>query len=126
MEKQEKARGMLKSLLKVPKGVFAMSRPEQHVQIAKSVKVIDWLKTEMLDQQANLFKGLHHANQHIILDSLASLVMATYVMARRLGYSYREIDQVVRHKLREHIREGHQLEEWYGDLSALDDYINKR
>ncbi|BCU83392.1 hypothetical protein JIR001_31750 [Polycladomyces abyssicola] len=126
MEKQEKARGMLKSLLKVPKGVFAMSRPEQHVQIAKSVKVIDWLKTEMLDQQANLFKGLHHANQHIILDSLASLVMATYVMARRLGYSYREIDQVVIHKLREHIREGHQLEEWYGDLSALDDYINKR
>jgi hypothetical protein len=126
MEKQEKARGMLKSLLKVPKGVFAMSRPEQHVQIAKSVKVIDWLKTEMLDQQANLFKGLHHANQHIILDSLASLVMATYVMARRLGYPYREIDQVVRHKLREHIREGHQLEEWYGDLSALDDYINKR
>ncbi|OYD07939.1 MazG-like family protein [Paludifilum halophilum] len=103
-----------------------MSRPERSVHIAKSVKVIEWLKTELLDQVANLFKGLHYANQSLISDSLASLVVATYVLARRVGFSYREVDQAVTRKLREHTRERHQLEDWYGDLSQLEEYIGKR
>lgn len=103
-----------------------MNRPERGVQFAKSVKVIDWLKTEILDQLANLFKGIHHANQHVIIDSLSSLIVSTYVLARRIGFSYRELDQAVMEKLREHIREGHQLEQWYGDLSTLEEYVNKR
>ncbi|SFS36968.1 MazG-like family protein [Marininema halotolerans] len=103
-----------------------MSRPERNVHIAKSVKVIEWLKTELLDQIANLYKGLHQANQSLISDSLASLVIVVYVLARRVGVPYRELDQNVARKLREHTREGHQLEEWYGDLSQLEEYINKR
>jgi MazG-like family len=103
-----------------------MSRPERGLQFAKSVKVIDWLKTEMMDQVANLFKGLHYAHQHIIIDSLASLIISTYALARRMGISFRELDQTVVEKLRDHSKEGHQLEEWYGDLSMLDEYINKR
>ncbi|GGE05929.1 hypothetical protein GCM10011571_03800 [Marinithermofilum abyssi] len=103
-----------------------MSRPERNVQIAKSVKVIEWLKTELLDQIANLFKGLHHANQTLIADSLASLIIVTYVLARRVGLTFREVDQSVTRKLREHARGKHQLEDWYGDLSRLEEYINKR
>lgn len=103
-----------------------MSHPGRGMQIAKNLKVIDWLKTEILDQIANLFKGLHHANQHLILDSLASLVVVSYVLARRVGISFRELDQAVVSKLREHIREGHQLENWYGDLSSLEQHMNKR
>ncbi|MBA4494091.1 MazG-like family protein [Paenactinomyces guangxiensis] len=103
-----------------------MSRPERGVQFAKSVKIIEWLKTEILDQIAHLFKGIHHANQHVIIDSLSSLIVSTYVLARRIGFSYRELDQAVVQKLREHTLEGHQLEEWYGDLSTLEEYLNKR
>ncbi len=103
-----------------------MNRPERGVQFAKSVKVIDWLKTEILDQIANLFKGIHYANQHVIIDSLSSLIVSIYVLARRMGFSYRELDQAVVEKLREHVRDGHQLEEWYGDLSTLEEYLNKR
>lgn len=105
---------------------FMMSRPERSVQIAKSVKVIEWLKTEVLSQVANLFKGLHHANQHLITESLSGLILATYVLARRVGLSFREIDQAVTQKLRDHSRGGHQLEDWYGDLSALEEYLKKR
>ncbi|KPC75818.1 MULTISPECIES: MazG-like family protein [Laceyella] len=103
-----------------------MSRPERGVQFAKSVKVIEWLKTEILDQIANLFRGIFHANQHMMIDSLSSLVISVYVMARRMGFSFRELDQAVIQKLREHIHEGHQLEQWYGDLSSLEEYVNKR
>ncbi|TCS95503.1 MazG-like family protein [Hazenella coriacea] len=103
-----------------------MNRPERGVQFAKSVKVIDWLRTEILDQVATLFKGLHHANQHVIIDSLSSLVVTIYIIARRIGFSFRELDQAVIQKLKEHARDGHQLEQWYGDLTSLEEYINKR
>jgi hypothetical protein len=108
------------------KGGNSMNRPDRGVQFAKSVKIIDWLKTEMLGQVANLFKGIYHANQHIIIDSLSSLVASVYVLARRMGFSFRELDQTVVQKLKEHIKDGHQLEEWYGDLSKLEEYLNKR
>jgi hypothetical protein len=103
-----------------------MSRPERGIQFAKSIKVVDWLKTEILDQVASLFKGIHHASQSTMIDSLSGLVISIYVLARRMGFSFRELDQAVIHKAREHAREGHQLEEWYGDLSALEEYVSKR
>lgn len=103
-----------------------MSRPEHKLQFAKNVKIIDWLKTEVIGQVSNLCKGLYHANQLMIIESLSGLIVTTYVLARRVGFSYRELDQAVIEKLREHTREGHQLEQWYGDLSTLEEYINKR
>ncbi|SFX30761.1 MazG-like family protein [Thermoactinomyces sp. DSM 45891] len=103
-----------------------MNRPEKGIHIAKNIKVVDWLKTEILDQIASLFRGLHYANQQMIIDSLSSILVSVYVLARRMGIPYREVDQVVTQKLREHMKEGHQLEEWYGDLSAMEKYINKR
>lgn len=103
-----------------------MSRPERGLQFAKNVKIIDWLKTEILGQVANVCKGLYHANQLMIIESLSGLIIATYILARRVGFSYRELDQAVIEQLREHTREGHQLEQWYGDLSTLEEYINKR
>jgi MazG-like family len=45
-----------------------MSRPEKGLHFAKNVKVIDWLKTEILDQVANLYKGVHHASQHVMIE----------------------------------------------------------
>jgi hypothetical protein len=48
------------------------------------------------------------------------------VLARRIGFTFRELDQAVVQKLKEHTKEGHQLEQWYGDLSSLEEYMNKR
>jgi hypothetical protein len=103
-----------------------MKRPDHGIHFAKNLKVIDWLKTEVLDQISNLFRGLHYANQRMIIDSLSSLVVTIYVLARRMGFTYRELDQEVTEKLKEHQEGGHQLEEWYGDLSTLQEYIKKR
>jgi hypothetical protein len=103
-----------------------MSRPERGIQFAKSIKVVEWLKTEMIDQIAHLYKGIHHANQLVTIDSLSSLIVSIYVLARRIGFTFRELDQAVVQKLKEHTKEGHQLEQWYGDLSSLEEYMNKR
>lgn len=104
-----------------------MERPqEKGMQIAKNLKVLEWLKSEILDQVAGLYRHLMHSKHDSALDCLASLIVAVFVMARRIGFSFRELENAVSRKLREHVRDGHQMEEWYGDLSALDEYINKR
>lgn len=110
----------------IVKECFSMGQPERRMQFAKNVKMLDWLKTELLDQVSNLFKGLYHANQHLMIEAIASLLICIYVLGRRVGFTYREVDQVVTEKLRDHSREGHQLERWYGDLSTLEEYMNKR
>lgn len=103
-----------------------MNRSQQDMDIAKRLKVIDWLKTEIIEQVARLFRGLLTGREEKMKDSLASLIVSCYVMGRRLGIPFRSLDEEVLAKLKEHREQGHQVEDWYGDLSAMEDYINKR
>jgi hypothetical protein len=99
---------------------------EKDVDLAKRAKVIEWLKTEIVDQMSRLFKGMWEGNTHKLTDSLASLIASAYILGRRLGISYRSLDQAIQDKLRQHHEEGHQLEEWYQDLSLLEEHLHKR
>ncbi|MFC3747254.1 MazG-like family protein [Paenibacillus sp. GCM10012306] len=96
------------------------------LDVAKRAKVIEWLKTEVIDQVSRLFKALWEGSTTRVGDSLASLLMSSYILGRRLGISYREMDDLLLEKLRKHRQEGHQLEDWYQDISALEDHMRKR
>jgi len=61
-----------------------------------------------------------------ITDSLSGLIASAYILGRRLGVSYRDLDKAVEDKLSRLKQEGHQLEEQYRDLSALEEHIRKR
>ncbi len=98
----------------------------KEVDVAKRVKVIEWLKTEVVDQVSRLFKGIWEGNNHRITDSLASLIVSCYILGKRLGIQYRSLDEAIVEKLNKHKTEGHQLEEWYQDISALEDHIHLR
>jgi hypothetical protein len=106
--------------------VLNKHRDAPTLQFAQSVRTIDWLRVELLNQTANLFKGIHRANQHFVLDSLSSLLISSYVLGRQLGFSFAELDKTVKQKLKEHVYSGHKLEEWYGSLSEMEEYFNKR
>ncbi|MEC0244540.1 MULTISPECIES: MazG-like family protein [Paenibacillus] len=103
-----------------------MSNREREVDLAKRVKVIEWLKTEVVDQVAHLLKGIWEGNQAKIIDGLASLISSVYILGRRLGVSFRSLDEAIMDKMKKHREEGHQLEDWYGDISALEDHLRKR
>lgn len=105
--------------------VTIMSMPKE-LDVAKRAKVIEWLKTEMLDQVSRLFKALWEGSTARISDSIASLIMSSYILGRRLGISFKDMDDLLIEKLRKHRQEGHQLEDWYQDISALEDHMRKR
>ncbi|WP_187375180.1 MazG-like family protein [Paenibacillus antibioticophila] len=99
---------------------------QKEMDIAKRAKVIEWLKTEVVDHVSRLFKALWEGSTTRIMDSLASLMVSSYILGRRLGISYRDLDEAVLDKLKKHKQEGHQLEDWYQDISTLEEHMRKR
>jgi len=98
----------------------------KEMDIAKRTKVIEWLKTEVMDYVARLFKSLWEGSTAKVVDSLSSLIVSSYILGRRVGISYRELDDSILEKLQRSKQEGHQLEELYQDISALDEHLRKR
>jgi len=98
----------------------------KEMDVARKAKIIEWLKTEMMEEMAQLFRGLWEGRQAKIVDGLASLIVSSYLLARRLGVDFKELDRSVLEKLKTHKRENHQLEEWYGDLSSLERHLDGR
>ncbi|MFP4975117.1 MazG-like family protein [Paenibacillus sp. CN-4] len=103
-----------------------MPNVPKDLDVAKRAKVIEWLKTEVIDQVSRLFKSMWEGSTVRIGDSLASLIMSCYILGRRLGLSYRDLDELLLDKLKKHRQDGHQLEEWYQDISLLEEHMRKR
>lgn len=103
-----------------------MSNMSKDLDVAKRAKVIEWLKTEVLDHVSRLFKAMWEGSSTRVGDSLASLIMSSYILGRRLGLSYRDLDDLLIDKLKKHKQEGHQLEDWYQDISTLEEHMRKR
>ena len=99
---------------------------DKEMDVATRAKTIEWLKTEIVDQVSRLFKAMWDGSAVRIADSLAGLIAGAYVLGRRLGVPYKELDKAIADKLARLKQEGHQLEEQYQDLSALEDHIRKR
>lgn len=102
-----------------------MEKPN-NVQIAKNIKVMEWLKAEIIEQTGSMFKSLYLGKEAYVIDSMASLIIAIYVLARRVGIPFHKLEKAILDKLQRHQQDGHEIEEWYGDLSILEQYMNKR
>jgi hypothetical protein len=96
---------------------------EQDTGIAKNIRVIEWLKADLLTSLSALFKGMLRGNEERLQDALASLIITCYVLGRRLGLSFSRLELKMESKLRQSIEEDHELERWYADLSTLLAYL---
>lgn len=103
-----------------------MSIFNQGVDIARNIKVIEWLKNELIGTVSALFKAMLKNSEEAIEDALASMVVTIYVLARRLGINFSQLDVKVESKVRNGIKEKHEIEDWYGDLTALLKYLSDK
>ncbi|MFC4302047.1 MazG-like family protein [Cohnella boryungensis] len=99
---------------------------ERDLDVATRTRMIEWLKTEVVDQMSRLFKAIWDGSTARVVDGLAGLIASSYILGRRLGIPYREVDNAIADKLNRLKQEGHQLEEHYQDLSELSEHIRKR
>ncbi len=48
------------------------------LDIARNARTIDWLRTEIVDHVANLYKAMWQNREELMLDALAGLIMAAF------------------------------------------------
>lgn len=97
-------------------------RKDKNIDIIKNVKMIEWLKCELLTSVANLFellaKGVENAKADI-LDIISNIILVSYLLGKRLGLSYETINLKIEEKIKLGMIEDHKVEKWYGDLGEL-------
>lgn len=108
-----------------PSGVIPLNLKSQ-VDIAKNLRIIEWLKAELIDSVGALFRALINAGDDAVSDCLANIIITVYILGRRVGISFQHTDLKVEGKLRLSIHEAHEIEQGYGDLSALLAYLENK
>jgi len=91
--------------------------------IAKNIKVIEWLKADLITSLSALFKSMLKGSEELLLDALSSMIVTCYILGRRLNINFSHLDMKVEAKIRQGIDDDHEVERWYGDLSALLNYL---
>ena len=92
------------------------------VDVARNLRTIEWLKAELVGGVSALFRSLWKGGDEAILEALASVIIVCYLLTRRLGVHFVRLELKLESQLRRYVSEGHELEEWFGDLSALERY----
>ena len=102
---------------------------DRNSDVTKNVKIIEWMKKELIlsvgDVFDLIFKGVKPLDE-ALQDTLANIIMITYLLAKRLGISFSEIDYQIKEKIRIGIDQNHSVESWYGDFSNLKKHMENR
>lgn len=92
----------------------------QTVNVASNAKMIEVLKAEFIGESADVLRAsLSAGGRGELLDALGGAVLLAYMLAKRCGISFCEIDDDVISKADSGIAGGHTLETAYGDLSLI-------
>ncbi len=100
---------------------------DKDVNVIKDLKIIEWLKCEMLSAIAQLFETLNkgdNSNREEVLDIIANMVLLSYLLGKRLGFSYESIDSKLKDHIKLSLANDHTIEQWYGDLGELQKHLN--
>ena len=98
------------------------------IDIVKNMKTVEWLKSELLSNIAYLhriFIDSEENSRENIEDTISNIIMESYVLAKRLGISFKDLDSTLKDNIKLNLIEEHKIERWYGDLSTLLEFIDK-
>ena len=101
---------------------------DKEIGITRNIKIIEWLKSELLVGFASLFRSLVNCvNEEIydaVSETLSNIILICYLLGRRLGISYNAVDMKIQGKIKIGMAENHDVEKYYGDLTELARHLN--
>lgn len=101
---------------------------DKEIDITRNIRLIEWLKSELLTDVANLFKslakGMREEVYDTVADTLANIILIAYLIGKRLGMGYSAIESKIESKIKLGLIENHDVEKYYGDLSELSKHMN--
>ena len=106
-----------------------MTMRKDDFNIMTNIKIIEDLKAQLLCIIGEFFKLLTKGNnvaRDSIVNCISGAIIILYVLGEKLGYSFVDIDHVIKSKLDLGIRAEDQVEKEGKSLSKLKRYINTR
>jgi hypothetical protein len=100
-----------------------VSGVKRELDITHNLKIVEWLKADLVDTVGVLMKSLMKAGSDATIDALANLIIIAYILGRRVGISFQVIEMRIKHKLNNSINDAHETEQFYGDLTQLQKYL---
>jgi len=100
-----------------------VSQLKRELDITHNLKVVEWLKADLVDTVGALMKSLMKAGSDATVDALANLIIIAYILGRRVGISFQVIEMRIKHKLNNSINDAPETEQFYGDLTQLQKYL---
>ena len=92
------------------------------LDITKNLKMVEWLKAELVQSVGALFKSLLNASA----DKLAAIIILIYLLGCRVGVSFAALDRAVKLKLEQSLAAAQLEDRWYQDMTALNDHLRHR
>ena len=103
---------------------------ETALNITTNIKAIDVIKSEILSEVAKLYEVLADFDNGDIYEnvsnSISTIVAMDYILARRLGFSYEDIDKKIIELTSIAEENHHELEVAFSDMSDLRRHISRR
>lgn len=103
-----------------------MKNKSKEIDITRNMKVIEWLKAELVDSVGALFKALLKTGNNGKSDALATIIIITYLLGHKIGISFSHIDMKIKSKLGTSLDASYEEEQWYSDLTELLNYLENK
>ena len=74
----------------------------REIDITRNIRLIEWLKSELLADVANLFRlladGMHEEVHGQASETLSNIILISYLLGKRLGISYNSVELKISRK----------------------------
>jgi hypothetical protein len=94
------------------------------IDIAKTIKQIDGLKVELLENVAALFRGFLRGSESVLIECVANILVVAYLLANKLGFSFAEVDREALEILRRKSKTALDQETFQSEVGLLEEHLN--
>lgn len=98
----------------------------QESDILRKLRLIEGLKADLLTEVGKLYQAMAHNKRDLMGEALAQVIILAFVLGRRLGIDYPEMDEIVNAKLGHNIKQETEAERWFGDMSEYRRYLRQK
>ena len=94
--------------------------------IATTIRIMEWLKTELLTGVTRLHRSLFYGTEKKAIEALTQIMVACYLLAKKLGHTYYRLDCSLEEKARQLLRQEEAEEALREELLELLQYLESR
>ncbi len=95
-------------------------------EILRKMRLIEWLKAELITHVGQLYQAMAKNSEQAIKEGLAAVVISCFVLGRRLGINFADLDEAILTRLNQNIKRENDVEKWFGDFSEYQRHLRHK